>query len=122
MELYELENDFFGKVAEVESYYLGKYLEVEKKSFDAKVQEAKTFLNTLDNNDCPIILEELRVFYGREPTQQEIIDRCNIILYKKDILAKVSGKISGLRQIYESNPYNFDFSLFNTYFPEVFSE
>ena len=121
MELYEIENEFYGKVSEIEIYYLGKYPESEQKSFDIKVQEALTFLKSLDSNDCPTIFEELKVLYGREPTQQEIIDRCNVILYKKDTLSKVAGKIAGLRQLFEIDPYNFDFTLFDTYFPEVFN-
>jgi hypothetical protein len=121
MELYEIENEFYGKVSKIETYYLGKYPYAEQKSFDIKVQEAMTYLNSLNTNDCPTIFEELKVLYGREPTQQEIIDRCNVILYKKDTLLKVAGKIAGLRQLFEIDPFNFDFTLFDTYFPEVFN-
>jgi len=32
-----------------------------------------------------------------------------------------AGKIAGLRQLFEIDPYNFDFTLFDTYFPEVFN-
>jgi hypothetical protein len=120
--LYEIENMFYSKILEIENYYLGKYPEAEQKSFDIKIQEAMTYLNSLNTNDCPTIFEELKVLYGREPTQQEIINRCNVILYKKDILSKVAGKIAGLRQLFEIDPYNFDFTLFDTYFPEVFKK
>lgn len=120
MELYEIENEFYGKVSEIETYYLGKYPEAEQKSFDIKVQEALTFLKSLDSNDCPTIFEELKVLYGRDPTQEEITDRCNLILAKKNVLAQVAARISALRQIFEVDPFNFDFNLFEVYFPEVF--
>ena len=120
MELYEIENEFYGKVLEIETYYLGKYPEAEQKSFNIKVQEALTFLKSLDSNDCPTIFEELKVLYGRDPTQEEITDRCNLILAKKNVLAQVAAKISALRQIFEVDPFNFDFNLFEVYFPEVF--
>jgi hypothetical protein len=120
MELYEIENEFYGKVSEIETYYLGKYPEAEQKSFDIKVQEALTFLKSLDSNDCPTIFEELKVLYGRDPTQEEITDRCNLILAKKNVLAQLAAKISALRQIFEVDPFNFDFNLFEVYFPEVF--
>jgi hypothetical protein len=118
--LYEIENMFYNKISEIENYYLGKYPNAEQKSFDFKVQEASLFLSSLNSNDCPIIFQELKLLYGRDPTQQEIIDRCNVILYKKSIFSNVAAKISGLRQIFEQDPYNFDFNLFNIYFPEVF--
>jgi len=120
MELYEIENEFYGKVSEIETYYLGKYPEAEQKSFNIKVQEALTFLKSLDSNDCPTIFEELKVLYGRDPTQEEITDRCNLILAKKNVLAQLAAKISALRQIFEVDPFNFDFNLFEVYFPEVF--
>lgn len=120
MELYEIENEFYGKVSKIETYYLGKYPEAEQKSFNIKVQEALTFLKSLDSNDCPTIFEELKVLYGRDPTQEEITDRCNLILAKKNVLAQVAAKISALRQIFEVDPFNFDFNLFEVYFPEVF--
>lgn len=84
-----------------------------------KVKEASLFLSSLNPNDCPIILQELKLVYGRDPTQQEIIDRCNVILQKKSILFNAAAKISGLRQIFEQDPYNFN--LFEVYFPEVFN-
>lgn len=118
--LYEIENMFYSKISEIESYYLGKYPNAEQKSFDFKVQEASLFLSSLNPNDCPIILQELKLLYGRDPTQQEIIDRCNVILHKKSIFSNTVAKISGLRQIFEQDPYNFDFNLFEVYFPEVF--
>lgn len=121
MNLYEIENMFYSKISEIENYYLGKYPNVEQKSFEFKVQEASLFLSSLNPNDCPIILQELKVLYGRDPTQQEIIDRCNVILHKKSILSNAAAKISGLRQIFEQDPYNFDFNLFTTYFPEIFN-
>jgi len=121
MEIYEIENEFYGKVSEIETYYLGKYPEAEQKSFDIKVREAMAYLNSLNTNDCPTIFEELKVLYRRDPTQKEITDRCNVILYKKEALSKVASKIAGLRQLFEINPYNFDFTLFDTYFPEVFN-
>ena len=120
MELYEIENEFYGKVLEIETYYLGKYPEAEQKSFNIKVQEALTFLKSLDSNDCPTIFEELKILYGRDPTQEEITDRCNLILAKKNVLAQSAAKISALRQIFEVDPFNFDFNLFEVYFPEVF--
>jgi len=120
MELYEIENEFYGKVSEIETYYLGKYPEAEQKSFNIKVQEALTFLKSLDSNDCPTIFEELKVLYGRDPTQEEITDRCNLILAKKNVLAQLAARISALRQIFEVDPFNFDFNLFEVYFPEVF--
>jgi len=120
MELYEIENEFYGKVSEIETYYLGKYPEAEQKSFNIKVQEALTFLKSLDSNDCPTIFEELKVLYGRDPTQEEITDRCNLILAKKNVLAQLAAKLSALRQIFEVDPFNFDFNLFEVYFPEVF--
>jgi len=120
MELYEIKNKFYGKVSEIETYYLGKYPEAEQKSFNIKVQEALTFLKSLDSNDCPTIFEELKVLYGRDPTQEEITDRCNLILAKKNVLAQLAAKISALRQIFEVDPFNFDFNLFEVYFPEVF--
>jgi hypothetical protein len=120
MELYEIKNKFYGKVSEIETYYLGKYPEAEQKSFNIKVQEALTFLKSLDSNDCPTIFEELRVLYGRDPTQEEITDRCNLILAKKNVLAQLAARISALRQIFEVDPFNFDFNLFEVYFPEVF--
>lgn len=120
MELYEIKNEFYGKVSEIETYYLGKYPEAEQKSFNIKVQEALTFLKSLDSNDCPTIFEELKVLYGRDPTQEEITDRCNLILAKKNVLAQLAAKISALRQIFEVDPFNFDFNLFEVYFPEVF--
>jgi len=120
MELYEIENEFYGKVSEIEAYYLGKYPEAEQKSFGIKVQEALTFLKSLDSNNCPTIFEELKVLYGRDPTQGEITDRCNLILAKKNVLAQLAAKISALRQIFEVDPFNFDFNLFKVYFPEVF--
>ncbi len=118
--LYEIENMFYSKIQEIENYYLGKYPNAEQKSFDFKVQEASLFLSSLNPNVCPIIFQELKLLYGRDPTQQEIIDRCNVILYKKSIFSNVAAKISGLRQIFEQDPYNFDFNLFNIHFPEVF--
>jgi hypothetical protein len=120
MELYEIKNKFYGKVSEIETYYLGKYPEAEQKSFNIKVQEALTFLKSLDSNDCPTIFEELKVLYGRDPTQEEITDRCNLILAKKNVLAQLAARISALRQIFEVDPFNFDFNLFEVYFPEVF--
>jgi len=120
MELYEIKNEFYGKVSEIETYYLGKYPEAEQKSFNIKVQEALTFLKSLDSNDCPTIFEELKVLYGRDPTQEEITDRCNLILAKKNVLAQLAARISALRQIFEVDPFNFDFNLFEVYFPEVF--
>jgi hypothetical protein len=120
MELYEIENEFYGKVLEIETYYLGKYPEAEQKSFNIKVQEALTFLKSLDSNDCPTIFEELKVLYGRDPIQEEITDRCNLILAKKNVFAQLAAKISALRQIFEVDPFNFDFNLFEVYFPEVF--
>ena len=120
MELYEIENEFYGKVSEIETYYLGKYPEAEQKSFNIKVQEALTFLKSLDSNDCPTIFEELKILYGRDPTQEEITDRCNLILAKKNVLAQLAAKVSALRQIFEVDPFNFDFNLFEVYFPEVF--
>jgi len=120
MELYEIENEFYGKVSEIETYYLGKYPEAEQKSFNIKVQEALTFLKSLDSNDCPTIFEELKILYGRDPTQEEITDRCNLILAKKNVLAQLAARISALRQIFEVDPFNFDFNLFEVYFPEVF--
>ncbi|MEM5807451.1 MAG: hypothetical protein QW474_03650 [Candidatus Aenigmatarchaeota archaeon] len=120
MNLYEIENMFYRKISEIENYYLGKYPNAEQKSFDFKVQEASLFLSSLNPNDCPIILQELKLLYSRDPTQQEIIDRCNVILHKKSIFSNTAAKISGLRQIFEQDPYNFDFNLFEVYFPEVF--
>ena len=120
MELYEIKNKFYGKVSEIETYYLGKYPEAEQKSFNIKVQEALTFLKSLDSNDCPTIFEELKILYGRDPTQEEITDRCNLILAKKNVLAQLAARISALRQIFEVDPFNFDFNLFEVYFPEVF--
>lgn len=93
--------EFFIKIKQIEYLVIGKYPESERLNWPYKVAEAKRIIIENDFSSCDIIKNELIVKLGREPNNQELLERANVILYKYGYFIDISSKISAIRDLIE---------------------
>lgn len=95
-ELLKKFNEFIDKKYHI--FY--KYHDLEKLSFTLKFLEAKNFV---ENHILPnLILNELKLELNRDPTNEEILNRCNLVIEKFLFFSNLQSKICSIRRKIEN--------------------
>lgn len=93
--------EFKSKSRQIENSIIGKYPDSERLSWPYKVEEAKRILNN-DFTNCHFIRKELFYELNRDPTNEEIINRANLIMNKYNEFHNICSKIISIRRKIEN--------------------
>jgi len=91
------------KLNQIENLILSKYTQSEIYSWAYKTQEAEKIIsNDYNLSDIQIIYNELKTKLNRNPSSEELLNRANEILQRKNEFSILSGKIAGVRSFLDN--------------------
>jgi len=91
------------KITQIENSILSKYTQSEIYSWSYKTKEAEKIISgDYDINDIQIIYNELKTKLNRNPASEELLNRANEILQRKNEFSILSGKIAGVRSFLDN--------------------